>query len=84
MRIPGSVAGTINAYLAMRAVLLASQREYAIRRVAMTGLCTGVGAMPYAEAAEQMRTAYDSVIGGGWRRVTQPALAPYALGARRG
>ena len=50
-----------------------------IRTLAVPGLCTGVGGMPSAEAARQMRVAYDIVIGGRWREVTHPALAPYAL-----
>ncbi len=37
----------------------------------------------YTEAAQQMRAAYDNVIGGGWRSVVHAALAPYAMhGAR--
>jgi O-acetyl-ADP-ribose deacetylase (regulator of RNase III) len=84
MRTPGQVAGTINAYLSMRAGLVAVLRHNAasprvIRTLAVPGLCTGVGGMPSAEAARQMRVAYDIVIGGRWREVTHPALAPYAL-----
>ena len=84
MRVPGGVAGTINAYLAMRAALVAVLRHNAgggrpIRWLAVPGLCTGVGGMPADEAAAQMRAAYDSVVAGRWRQVTHPALAPYAL-----
>lgn len=84
MRTPGNVARTINAYLAMRAALVAALRHNeaggrAIRTLAVPGLCTGVGGMPAAEAAGQMRSAYDNVAGGLWRRVVHPALAPYAL-----
>jgi O-acetyl-ADP-ribose deacetylase (regulator of RNase III) len=84
MRVPGSVAGSINAYLAMRAALVAVLRYNGaggrpIRSLAVPGLGTGVGGLGYAEAAEQMRVAYDSVLGGQWRRVVHPALAPYAL-----
>lgn len=87
MRIPGSVAGTINAYLAMRATLVAVLKHNAgstspIRSLAIPGLGTGVGGMSYQEAAEQMRTAYESVIGGRWRQVVHPAMAPYALGSK--
>jgi O-acetyl-ADP-ribose deacetylase (regulator of RNase III) len=84
MRVPGVLAGqTINAYLSMRAALVAVLRHNAgpgpaIRSLAVPGLCTGVGGMPYDEASRQMRTAYDNVIGGEWRRVIHPALAPYA------
>jgi O-acetyl-ADP-ribose deacetylase (regulator of RNase III) len=84
MRVPGSVAGTINAYLSMRAALVAVFRHNAaggrsIRSMAVPGLCTGVGGMHPAEAAAQMRAAYDSVVGGRWRDVVSPVLAPYAL-----
>ncbi len=84
MRVPGSVADSINAYLAMRAALVAVLRHNAaggrsIRSLAVPGLGTGVGGMPPAEAAEQMRAAYDSVIGGQWREVIHAAQAPYAL-----
>lgn len=84
MRIPGNVARTIHAYLAMRAVLVAVLNfnritRPPIRLLAVPGLCTGVGGMPAEQAAEQMRTAYDSVLGGGWRKAVHAALAPYPL-----
>lgn len=88
MRTPGSVAGTINAYLSMRAALVAVLKHNAtsnspIRSIAIPGLATGVGGIAYQDASEQMRRAYDSVIGGKWRDVIHPALAPYAWGDRR-
>jgi O-acetyl-ADP-ribose deacetylase (regulator of RNase III) len=84
MRVPGRVDRSLNAYLAMRAALVAVLRHNAIghrpiRRLAVPGLCTGVGGMPAAESADQMRTAYDSVVGGNWRKVMHPAMAPYAM-----
>src|SRR5262249_32291789 len=84
MRVPGSVIGTINVYLAMRAALVAVLRHNAgmgrpVRGLAVPGLCTGVGGMHPVEAAEQMRAAYDSVVGGKWREVLSPVMAPYAL-----
>lgn len=84
MRVPGRVGGTLNAYLAMRAALVAvivhnSTAPEPVRSLAVPGLCTGVGGMPCAEAAGQLRAAYDNVIGGGWRRVAHPAMAPYPL-----
>ncbi|MBY0233299.1 MAG: macro domain-containing protein [Gemmataceae bacterium] len=83
MRVPGPVAGTLNAYLAMRAACVAALLDGRIRSLAVPGLCTGVGAMPADRAAEQMRAAYDSTVGGGWREARHPALAPFALeGAR--
>src|SRR5262249_25859524 len=89
MRTPGSVVGTINAYLAMRGALVAVLRFNAtaakkIRTLAVPGLCTGVGGMPAKEAGAQVRTAYDHVIAGGWREVLHPALAPYGLRKGRG
>ena len=88
MRIPGNVAGTINAYLSMRAALIAILRHNAtggpsIRSLLVPGLCTGVGGMPYVEASEQMRTAYDNVIEGRWRQVVHAAMAPYAMCGKR-
>jgi O-acetyl-ADP-ribose deacetylase (regulator of RNase III) len=84
MRIPGNVAGTINAYLAMRAALVAILQHNAssakgIRSLGVPGLCTGVGGMATEEAATQMRAAYDNVVGGRWQQITHPALAPFAF-----
>jgi O-acetyl-ADP-ribose deacetylase (regulator of RNase III) len=90
MRIPGDVSDTLNAYLALRAALVAVLRHNAaggraIRSLAVPGLGTGVGGLGPDEAAEQMRAAYDNVAGGGWRKVLSPVLAPFALrGLRRG
>jgi O-acetyl-ADP-ribose deacetylase (regulator of RNase III) len=86
MRVPQDVAGTLNAYLAMRAVLVAIREHNVasnapIRSVAVPGLCTGVGQMPCAEAAAQMRAAFDNVEGGGWKDVLHPVTAPLALGS---
>jgi O-acetyl-ADP-ribose deacetylase (regulator of RNase III) len=88
MRVPGSVAGSINAYLSMRAALVAVLRRNAaghrtIRSLAVPGLGTGVGGIPYADAAEQMRVAHDSVVGGQWREVIHAARAPYAFRGHR-
>jgi O-acetyl-ADP-ribose deacetylase (regulator of RNase III) len=74
MRVPGDVRGTINAYLSMRAALVAvllhnSSSGGTIRSLVIPGLCTGVGGMHGAEAAAQMRAAYDNVVGvtgNGW------------------
>jgi O-acetyl-ADP-ribose deacetylase (regulator of RNase III) len=84
MRIPGSVEGSLNAYLSMRAALQHNARGgQPIRSLAVPGLGTGVGGMDQNEAAEQMRAAYDSVVGGQWRVVVHPAQAPFAFGNRR-
>jgi O-acetyl-ADP-ribose deacetylase (regulator of RNase III) len=85
MRIPGNVAGSINAYLAMRAALVAVIRHNAvsdrpIQSLAVPGLGTGVGGMDHHEAAGQMRAAFDNVAGGRWRGIIHPVQAPYAPG----
>lgn len=84
MRIPGSVAGSINAYLAMRAACVAVIRHNAgsarpIRTLAVPGLGTGVGGITADEAAKQMRVAYENVLGGRWKEIRHPAMAPFAL-----
>lgn len=68
MRVPQNVANSINAFLAMRATLLAvtsfnKQNNDAIKTVAIPGFCTGVGKMPFDRCAAQMRFAYDQVLG---------------------
>lgn len=69
MRAPVSVAQTLNAYLAFRAVLRAvgrqnEQRPGSIRSVACPGMGTGTGEMPVGVCAKQMRAAWDEVEGG--------------------
>lgn len=66
MRVPMSfnVSSSVNAYLAMKAILIAASNHREISRVAIPGLCTGVGRMPYVTAATQMHCAYTEVIGG--------------------
>jgi O-acetyl-ADP-ribose deacetylase (regulator of RNase III) len=88
MRVPGSVRGSISAYLSMRAALVALVQHNAagrppIRSMAVPGLGTGVGGMAPDAAAGQMRAAYDNVIGGEWRDVVHPIQAPYAFGTIR-
>lgn len=86
MRVPSNVGETINAYLSLRAALVAvlqhnrAAEKRPIQTLAVPGLCTGVGAMGYAFSAQQMRAAYDSILGGGWEAVVHPAMAPFALG----
>ncbi len=62
MRIPESVAQTLNAYLAFRAVLLACKR-HDLASVVCCGLATGIGAMEPQRAAVQMRMALLQVSG---------------------
>ena len=83
VRVPGPVAGTINAYLAFRAALAAvadHNRDGGprIARVASPGFGTGVGGMSPGESALQMRAAYDMIVLGAWRRVVHPIQAPFA------
>lgn len=71
MRVPGDVSNTVNAFLAMRAILIAVD-DYnraasgrvveRIRSLAVPGLCTGIGKMPPQRAAYQMVTAYSSIV----------------------
>lgn len=70
MRVPGDVSDTLNAYLAMRGILLTIEahnresrlEEERITSVAVPGLGTGVGKMPPERAAFQMYTAYRSIV----------------------
>lgn len=69
MRVPADVSGTVNAYLAMRAILRATEmhnRSAAqadrIRSVGVPGLCTGTGKMTSARAAYQMWMAYRAIV----------------------
>ena len=87
MRVPEDVADTLNAYLAFRAALVAILQHNAgssqpIRWLAAPGLATGVGRMPCAVAALQMRTAHDNILGGEWEKAIHPALAPFAFGKK--
>jgi O-acetyl-ADP-ribose deacetylase (regulator of RNase III) len=84
VRVPGDASRTLNAYLAMRAVLVAvlqgpPAEKRPLRSVAVPGLCTGVGGMAPRTAARQMRAAYDNILGGQWRQVCHSALAPFAM-----
>ncbi|NOJ92051.1 Appr-1-p processing protein [Corallococcus coralloides] len=68
MRIPESVAQTVHAYLAFRAVLLAVKRHNqaagapVIRTLVCPGLGTGIGGMDVRRCAVQMRMALMHVI----------------------
>jgi O-acetyl-ADP-ribose deacetylase (regulator of RNase III) len=73
MRVPNDVSGTVNAYLAMRAILRTVEAHNRamratpadqIRALAMPGLGTGTGAMPPERAAYQMWMAYRSAVMG--------------------
>jgi O-acetyl-ADP-ribose deacetylase (regulator of RNase III) len=71
MRVPADVSDTVNAYLAMRAILRTVEAHNRaarlnpgeqIRLLALPGLCTGTGKMAPNRAAYQMWTAYRSII----------------------
>ncbi|MDD1536413.1 MULTISPECIES: macro domain-containing protein [unclassified Bradyrhizobium] len=66
MRVPARIDQTVNVYLAFRAALIAvlthnAGAGEAIGSLLVPGLGTGVGSMPPARAARQMRLAYDSI-----------------------
>ena len=80
MRVPMKLGDSVNAYLAARAVILLMrfgrfragrlQGEAIadhVRRVALPGLGTGVGGMPYETCARQVRAAIDDFVLGGYR-----------------
>jgi O-acetyl-ADP-ribose deacetylase (regulator of RNase III) len=64
MRIPTNfnIDTSINAYLAMKAILLAAERDERINSVAIPGLCTGVGRMQPVISARQMFCAYEEAV----------------------
>lgn len=64
MRVPMSfnIASSINAYLAMKAILLAAINHEEIQSVSIPGLCTGVGRMPPSIASKQMFAAFSEII----------------------
>jgi O-acetyl-ADP-ribose deacetylase (regulator of RNase III) len=64
MRVPTNVNidTSINAYLAMKAILIASERDDRISTVAIPGLCTGIGRMQPIISARQMFYAYEEII----------------------
>ena len=64
MRVPMSIKDTDVPYTAMWAMLLAIRQhnkthQHQIKSVVCPGLGTGIGQVPYAEAARQMAIAYD-------------------------
>lgn len=64
MRIPTNfnIDTSINAYLAMRAVLIAVENNENITSIAIPGLCTGVGKMSPIISARQMFYAYQEIV----------------------
>ncbi|MDJ0617621.1 MAG: macro domain-containing protein [Calothrix sp. MO_192.B10] len=67
MRVPMTIVGTDVPYIAMWAMLLAIRQHNQhshpkINTVACPGLGTGIGRVPYGEAARQMALAYDNFL----------------------
>lgn len=82
MRVP-MILGTqtINPYLAMRAALLCAEFN-GVKSMSITGLGTGVGQVPPALCAYQMRRAYDDVVNGtlfptSWREAQLKHMSLY-------
>ena len=86
MRVPADVSDTVNAYLAMRAILRAVEAHNRankgnpanqIRSLALPGLCTGTGKMLPERAAFQMWTAYRSIVLGDldWSKTLEKQVA---------
>jgi O-acetyl-ADP-ribose deacetylase (regulator of RNase III) len=67
MRIPTNfnIDTSVNAYLAMKAILIKAVNHEKIISVAIPGLCTGVGRMSAEIAANQMFLAFNDVIQNG-------------------
>ncbi|MFT6981847.1 MAG: O-acetyl-ADP-ribose deacetylase (regulator of RNase III) [Crocinitomicaceae bacterium] len=66
MRVPMSfnIPTSVNAYLAMKALLIAAKKNEKIHTIAIPGLCTGSGKMPPRIASNQMFWAYNEIING--------------------
>lgn len=64
MRIPTNfnIETSVNAYLAMKAILIKAKSDKRISSIAIPGLCTGVGRMQPMIAARQMFQAYKEII----------------------
>lgn len=77
MRVPSDITGTVNVYLAFRAVLIAVLEhnkisKHKIKSILVPGLGTGIGNVPPEQAAYQMRQAYDAILG---EQATKPRSA---------
>lgn len=65
MRVPMTVWHSVNAYLAMKALLVAARTHtdsIPIRSIAVPGLATGIGKLPERTAARQMHAAYVEIV----------------------
>ena len=61
MRVPLYLTDSVNVYLASKAIFNLLKTEPRIQTVTISGLGTGIGAVPYHVCASQMRQAYDDV-----------------------
>jgi len=61
MRIPMNICGTVNVYLAFRAILIAL-KDSDITHVIVPGLGTGIGEVPPEVCAKQMYHAYSKIL----------------------
>src|SRR5690242_641121 len=78
MRVPGNVGTTINAYLAMRAILIAAIKG-GIKTLACPTLGTGIGGLTPDDAADQMFHAYRLIIMGEFTSAVHSLQAPYVM-----
>lgn len=65
MRVPMQIPESVNAYLAMKAILLSAKKHsepIPIDSIAIPGLGTGIGKLNPETAANQMWQAYDEII----------------------
>jgi len=64
MRVPMNfnISTSINAYLAMKAVLIETKKHPKIEYVAILGFCTGIGKMKHRIAAMQMFQAFKEIV----------------------
>lgn len=63
MRVPEPVPDSVNAYLSLRAGLIAARRK-GIETLLCPGLASSVGRMPPERCARQMRSAWDDFVNG--------------------
>jgi len=64
MRVPMSynIPSSINAYLAMKATLIAAKKHKNINKIAIPGFCTGCGKMDRSIAAREMYIAFKEIV----------------------
>ena len=78
MRTPGRIKGTINVYLAMRAILITAI-ENGLESVACPSLGTGTGALTPDEAALQMEVAFRQIVLRQFESTRHAAQAPFLM-----